>query len=256
MKKILDFKSFEETNLIKQALEQIEDWVVVTNIEGVVLYINAAAERISGYKKEELLGGKLNNIKSNVMPDEVYRNLWHNLLNGDTFECVFVNTHKAGHLYYVANSIYPIRGEDGGLQCFISIGKEIHKEDALTQQIHDAMHYDRLTGLLNRSSFIRNIDRIKWAKENVTVIVIKIRRLGIINKQYGFNHGEYSIKEVSDRIHSILEKDVMLSRIDGNVLAFSLIDCPSIHKIVSLIKKIEGLFHEPVNIKGERIRSC
>lgn len=243
----------EDFSSVEHVLEQIEDWVVITDTEGIVLYLNAATEKISGYKRKELLGNKLSKIKSNVMPTEIYHNLWSNLLNEESFECVFANKHKDGHLYYIANSIYPIKGEDGKPHCFISLGKEMHEEYDLTKQIHETMHYDRLTGLLNRSSFVENLDQIKWAKHSVTVITIKIGRLGIINKQYGFGHGESSIKEASDRIQEILDKDIMFSRIDGNVFALSLIDCQNMHTIVSLIKRIEGLFYEPMDIKGQKI---
>lgn len=243
----------QEFDIIKMALEQVEDWVVLTDKKGIVLYANSAVEKISGYKKEELVGNNLNRLKSNMMPDETYSNLWTNLLKGENFDCVFANRHKNGEVYYVANSIYPVKNKNMELEYFISMGKELHSDDELTQQIHETMHYDKLTGLLNRNSFLENLSQTKWAKENVAVIVIKILRLGIINKQFSFGHGEHAIKEVSNKIKYILNEDVIFSRIDGNVLALSMTDYKNTHNLTRLIKQIEELFKEPIKVKGQEL---
>ena len=240
-------------NTVGLSIDQINDWIALTDKKGKALYANAAVEKISGYSKQEIIGNGLNIFKSHIMPDETYRQLWERILKGESYNCVFANRHKDGSIYYVANSIYPIKNETGKIKYFLSIGKEMNADGELTKQIHESMHYDKLTGLLNRNSFIENLSNMKWAYANMAVVVIKIRRLSIINKNYSFRSGEYTIKEVSDRIKKVLDEEMVFSRIEGNVLAILMTDYGNSYHIVRLINKIENSFKTPIRIENEDI---
>lgn len=240
-------------NTIGMSIDQIEDWVVVTDTQGKALYANTAVEKISGYTREEILGKNPNIFKSNIMKAETYQELWTNIRNGNRYECVFANRHKDGSLYYIVNSIYPIRGEDGKIEYYISLGKEMDADNNLTKQIHETMHYDRLTGLLNRDSFIDALSNIKWSKSDIAVLVVKILKLSAINKKYSYHFGEHIIKRVSQNIKGLVGEETILSRIEGNSLAILLTDFESSHRIVQFINKIEDTLKEPMRIKDEEI---
>ena len=243
----------KELDIIKLALEQIKTWVVLTDIYGDILYANSVVEDISGYSIGELLGRNPSVLKSDLMPHEIYVELWENVINGKAYKCVFANRHKDGNLYYLASSIYPIKDREGEIKYFLSIGSHMDDEDEFVQQIHEAMHYDRLTGFHNRNSFVEAIYQIREERKDIGILAISIKNMGLINTMHGFVFGDYVIKEVASKIKKVLGDDGILARIDGKRFGILLIDLNNPYRVIRIIELIEEAFEEPILVKGEEL---
>ncbi|RME40617.1 MAG: PAS domain S-box protein [Caldilineae bacterium] len=120
-----DALSKEEQQTLSQIVEQTTDSVVVTDVEGTILYVNPAFERATGYRKEEVLGKTPRILKSGEHPPEFYARLWETLLAGKTFQGIFINRRKDGQLYYEERIITPLKGEKGEILCFIATGRNL-----------------------------------------------------------------------------------------------------------------------------------
>ena len=66
-------------------VEQNPSAIVITDLDGVIEYVNPAFLQISGYHRDEVIGQKINLIKSGVTPDEVYRELWETIEAGEVW---------------------------------------------------------------------------------------------------------------------------------------------------------------------------
>ena len=249
----LDSKVLEQLDIIKLAIDQVRDWIVITDKDGVILYANPVVEKLSGYKNEELVGNKPSVLKSHLVSRKVYEKLWETILKGRVYENIITNRHKTGSLYYIANVITPIKDKKGKINYFISTGREINNEKNINNQIHTAVYYDILTGLLNRQSFIEEISQAKKQCNSLAVISVTINKLGLINSKYGFIWGDKVIKIVGLRIKEILCKDCIVARPEGKVFAILFPDFQSPSKIVQLISKIEEAVKLPIQIKDETI---
>jgi len=73
----------EEKNLLNQYKEIIDEILLVskTDLKGNITYANDAFVKVSGFKKEELLGKPHNIIRHPDMKKEVFKNLWKTILN-------------------------------------------------------------------------------------------------------------------------------------------------------------------------------
>jgi two-component system, sensor histidine kinase and response regulator len=111
--------------------------VSIADIHGNISYANDKFCRISGYSREELLGGNHRILKSGVHPDSYYRKLWATISAGDAWTGEICNRAKDGHLYWVLATISPIMGGDGLPEQYIAIRADISRiKEAENALIH------------------------------------------------------------------------------------------------------------------------
>src|SRR5665647_2049076 len=81
---ITENKKAEETiNKLYQAIEQTNEIVFMTDIDGTINFINTAFEEVYGYKEEEVVGKLTPRIlKSGLMKKKFYKDLWEKLTAG------------------------------------------------------------------------------------------------------------------------------------------------------------------------------
>lgn len=120
-------RKYAENKLIQlsSAMEQIADSVMIANTQGIIEYVNPAFEKLTGYKKVEVIGQKPSILKSGKHSQKYYHKLWQTILSGKTFRTVMVNCRKDKQLFYEEKIIAPIRDNQGNITHFVSTGRDI-----------------------------------------------------------------------------------------------------------------------------------
>ena len=78
------------------AVDQAAEAVVLTDLEGAILYVNPAFERITGYAAAEAMGQNPRLLKSGLHDPAFYAELWSVVRSGKTWEGRFTNRRKDG----------------------------------------------------------------------------------------------------------------------------------------------------------------
>src|SRR5205807_374980 len=66
--------------LLIEALESARDGIMITDLQGTLLHVNGALERMTGYGREQLLGQTPRLLKSGLHPPEFYASMWRTIL--------------------------------------------------------------------------------------------------------------------------------------------------------------------------------
>lgn len=112
-------------NLLYQALvEQTADHILVTDPQGVILYVNPAFERVTD-TAEKMPWARRHVFKSGRHGRAFYEKLWQTILAGETFRGTSVNRKKDGSFYYEDKVITPIKDASGKIIYLISIGQDV-----------------------------------------------------------------------------------------------------------------------------------
>lgn len=98
------------------------DQVVITDKNGVILFVNDSVERITGYSEKESLGKKISELWGGHMSKEFYEFMWHSITN-ESKQVKFnvMNKKKTGESYQVELIVTPIRDPNGEIIFFVGI---------------------------------------------------------------------------------------------------------------------------------------
>ncbi len=125
----------ENGRLLSAAVRQTADSVAITDREGVIVYINSAFEKMTGYTSKEALGNTPRLLKSGRHEQEFYEIMWRTILSGDEYRAVCINKKKTGELYHAENTITQIVDEKGGITHFVCTAKDITLEKLAEEEL-------------------------------------------------------------------------------------------------------------------------
>lgn len=127
---ILDESEMSNKNLeiFRIAIENSSDHITITDPDGTIQFVNREAERLTGYKKAELIG-KNPRVWGGQMKPEFYKKMWDTIRNKkQIFDAEFTNKRRDGTLYPVRNRIQPVLDEEGNIKQFIEVERDISLE--------------------------------------------------------------------------------------------------------------------------------
>ena len=118
--------SAEEKLLLQtSALEAAANGIVITTLDGTILWVNRAFTQLTGYTVEEVVGRNSRLLKSDRHPPEFYRDLWATISAGKVWRGELVNKRKDGGYYLEEMTITPVRGANGEISNFIAIKQDV-----------------------------------------------------------------------------------------------------------------------------------
>jgi PAS domain S-box-containing protein len=174
----LEEKNVELTKAVNQlalqttALETAADGILITDAEGVILWVNTAFTTTTGYSASEAIGKTPRILKSGMHGEVFYRRLWETICGGQTWRSEFVNRRKDGSICYDEHTITPVRGADGSITHFVGILHDITERKRAEQELRDA--HAQLRQLLEHSPAVLYALRVtgetikpRLASENV-----------------------------------------------------------------------------------------
>jgi len=118
-------KAEESMQKLQRAVEQTDEVVMMTEVDGTLTYVNPAFEKVYGYSKHEALGQTPRILKSGSLTQEDYEDFWKVILSGKSIRGEITNRTKDGRIIVVEESVNPVYSSDGTLGGFISVQEDI-----------------------------------------------------------------------------------------------------------------------------------
>lgn len=122
----------------KFAFDSMPDHMVISDRDGTILYANAAAERITGYSKEEMIGKKHGSreLWGGYMTHEYYQKMWNTIKKDkDSFVGKIYNRRKSGEWYWSEMHIHPLLGPNRGVRFYIATERVIPESEGELQNV-------------------------------------------------------------------------------------------------------------------------
>ena len=124
----LENENKEIYNSLKQYKDIVDERSIIskTDINGIITYINEPFEKISGYKKEELLGKPHSIITHPAINKNIFKKMWKKInIEKKSWQGRLKNITKEGNEYFVDIIIKPILDLDGNIIEYISLSNDI-----------------------------------------------------------------------------------------------------------------------------------
>lgn len=211
-----------------QLVEAMSDGIYVVDPERTITFWNAAAERITGYSKEDAVGrhcgdGMLNHIDESGAPMcGTHCPLLATIEDGQTRSTRAYAHHRDGHLVPVQITAAAVRDETGeivgAVETFTdaSAMKATEKRLEATEQL--AMT-DPLTGLGNRRFMDRRLKErlsVASAEGRFAVLIVDLDHFKTINDTHSHSTGDDVLAVVARSLSAMVRTGDVVTRFGGD----------------------------------------
>ncbi len=141
--------ALDEQTLLSAALEQSAEVAVITDVDGTIVYVNPAFERVTGYARAEVIGQNPRLLKSGRQGAAYYKRMWEALTAGEVFTDTIVNRRKTGEEYVAEVVISPVRDAAGQVARYLGLQRDVTRERELEDQLRQSQKMEavgQLTG--------------------------------------------------------------------------------------------------------------
>ena len=238
-------------------VDQATDLVVVTDLAGKIEYVNRAVEETTGYAAAELIGKSRDLWYSGKHDEEFFQKRRETVRSGGTFQATVTYRKKNGDLFYLLDTLTPLRDASGKITHIVSTGRDITSQKSLEERVDYLAYFDALTGVPNRALFVgrlqEGIARAQSSSKHMAVLAIDIDRFKLINDVFGFDAGDELLKVITERLLASVGEGDTVARVGNDEFDVALHTIARPSDVVSAVDKIMKKISQPVIIMGEEI---
>ncbi|MGB5823932.1 MAG: HD domain-containing phosphohydrolase [Proteocatella sp.] len=221
-RKKLETELSNEKKLLETTLISVGDGVISTDNEGHIVFLNRAADFLTGWSQvaaegkvfeevfnavNEATGEKLENIVKKALEKKSKVELAnHTLL-----------VSKDGIPRPIEHSAAPIVQENGEIIGAVLVFRDCSEKKQKQERIEFLSYHDQLTGLYNRRFYEEELKRLD-VKRNLplTIVMGDVNGLKLINDSFGHSTGDELIKRVAQVITRGCRSDDIIARLGGD----------------------------------------
>lgn len=216
---------FREKEYAEVTLQSIADAVITTNPDGIVQFMNLAAEELTGWHNSEAQGHPLvdvfniiSELTREVAEDPVKECLRNGAIVSLANHTVLIK--RDGTEISIEDSAAPIHDREGNIIGVVMVFHDSSSERELKNQLsHQACH-DSLTGLKNRWEFERCLEEelVSAKKHNLShaLLYLDLDQFKIVNDTCGHVAGDELLSQVSATLKEVVRDTDTLARLGGD----------------------------------------
>lgn len=217
-----------ERRRLSTAIEQTLDSVIITDTAGTILYVNPAFERITGYRRSEVIGRDVNPFWSEKHNTIFYEELWSTLQAGKNWHGRLVNKKADGTGYTTDALISPVRDENGAVINYVDVQRDITPELELEQRYMQAQKMEAVGRLAG--GVAHDFNNVLTAITGYTALA-----LDALEKSHPLYENLIEVKKAASRAAALTKQLLIFSR--KQVLQFEVLD------LNDLLRNIEKMLH-------------
>lgn len=233
--------------------------IMITDAFGTIVDVNAAFTRITGYRREEVIGQNPRILSSGRQDAAFYQAMWDALINEGHWSGEIWNRRKDGGIYAVLLTISAISDTQGSTQQYVALFSDISAMKEYQSQLELIAHYDALTNLPGR---LLLVDRLKQAMaqairrdKQVAIVYIDIDGFKDVNDRHGHEVGDRLLSHLATAMKVALREADTIARLGGDEFVAILIDLDGFDSSVLMINRLLAAASTPMYI-GNTVLQC
>ena len=246
-----------KNNQLTRVFESTLEGIMITNTKSIILAINPAFTRITGYTADEAIGRTPEILHSGRQNKVFYADMWQTLLNTGHWQGELWNRRKNGEVYPEWLAITAIHDDNGKVNEYAALFSDITEQKRNEEQLaHQACH-DILTDLPNRLLFDDRLSMaLAHAQRNnsmLAVIFLDLDRFKNINDSLGHSVGDRVLQSVAGRLTRNIRQEDTAARMGGGEFTILLPHIPHADNAAELAEKILGAIEQPLYLDDHEL---
>jgi len=251
----------DELRLAASVFNESVEAIMIADADAIILRINPAFSRITGYSAEESVGQNPRLLRSEHHGKEFYQEFWHALLQEGSWQGEIWNRRKNGDVFPAWQTITTVHDSEGRVARYISIFSDITDKKLSEERIFHLAHFDVVTGLPNRAAFQDQLERAIVHAERLdsqlSLLFLDLDHFKLINDTSGHPAGDELLRRVAARIQSLVREDDVVARLGGDEFTLLLADMDNDRDAAVVCEKILADLSRPFSLgQDEVVLTC
>ncbi|MDR3368399.1 EAL domain-containing protein [Rhodoferax sp.] len=242
----------EKMRLAASVFSHAREGITITNADGLIVDINEAFTRITGYSREDVIGQSPRVFKSSRHDKTFYEEMWRELTGPGHWSGEVWNRRKNGEVFAELLTISAVRDAQGKTQQYVALFSDITGIKEHQNQLEHIAHFDALTGLPNR---VRLADRLQQAmaqaqrrQQQLAVTYLDLDGFKAINDHHGHEAGDHVLITLAQRMKQALREGDTLARLGGDEFVAVLIDLEDTAVSLPMLNRLLAAAAQPVHV--------
>jgi len=221
--------------------------IISTDMQGIINAMNGAAEKLTGYTREELLG----RAPLAILHDEVeltaiatgsdpmntrtrtpFEVLTAGAVAGEMEEKEWTLIRKDGSRTPINLAMRAVKSETGEVSGFVGIAFDITERRQMLNYVTHLATHDQLTGLVGRALLrdktVEAVERARRYGTKVAVFMIDLDQFKRINDSLGHSSGDQILVETANRLKRSVRSTDVVARVGGDEFVVVMPDITSV----------------------------
>jgi diguanylate cyclase (GGDEF)-like protein/PAS domain S-box-containing protein len=210
-----------EANLRVAAIAfESQEGMMITDPTGIIVRVNQAFTRLTGYSAEEAIGRTPALFKSGRHDEAYYQRMWAALKEHGYWQGEIWNRRKNGKIYAEMLTISSVVAPDGQVSNYIGTFSDISRNTEAEAEIHRLAFYDPLTQLPNRRLLLDRLQQAITASARSgregALLFIDLDNFKTLNDTLGHDKGDLLLQQVAQRLSDSVREGDTVARLGGD----------------------------------------
>ncbi len=230
----------------ERILDTAQVVIITQNIDGAVTSVNHYGAQLLGWNKDDLqdkflmMASKEPNERGRLQ--QIYKEIISSEVDHHYHECTMICNHGIEREIAWHHS----RMDGDNLQ-ILSVGVDITLRKKSEEKSLYLAEHDQLTGLINRQSFMREVEEklqgFNEATDNYSLLYMDLDGFKYINDISGHYAGDIVLRMVAEALSQLCGEKDILARMGGDEMAILFADC-DMDQATAMAEKINRLLTE------------
>lgn len=168
-----------ELNIAASAFNT-HDAILITDAQGNIIRANAAAERLTGYSQDELIGKSPSLFKSGKHDEAFYNALWETLHTTGQWQGEMWNRSRDGNTYPIWQSITAVRGDSDSVAYYVGVSTDLSELKAKERMLEHRAQEERVLGSIANLA-MKFMDSEPFIRQALQLLQQQLPDLGLLS---------------------------------------------------------------------------